>query len=126
MVHVNKCANLVVNHLLCKLHITSIYTRDSIFHIPSINPKSKLQFQQKTLFECERFDPTLRLKYDLYVIYSRDKRQPNVCQNIALNKGLDWCSYICPKASFYQIKPNHFMTFGQKVIIMTKNKQKPT
>ena len=40
------------------------------------------------LFEYDHFDPTLRLKYDLYVIYSRDKRQPNVFQNIALNKGL--------------------------------------
>ena len=94
MVHVNKCANLVVNHLLCKTTYNfnlykKLYDKDIDFHISSINPKSKLQFQQKTLFECERFDPTLRLKYDLYVIYSRDKRQPNVFQNIALNKGLD-------------------------------------
>ena len=74
-----------------------------------------------SLFECEHFDPTLRLKYDLYVIYSRDKRQPNVCQNIALNKGLDWCRDMSLN-TILTIKPNPFMTFGQKVIILAKNK----
>ena len=82
--------------------MTSRYTRDymtetmtSLLQVKTqnLNYKSKIKLMHP-LFEYDHFDPTLRLKYDLYVIYSRDKRQPNVCQNIALNKGLDWCRYM--------------------------------